>query len=244
MASPRLSPSSHEAVAEAIRRWIALGTYAPGERLPSERELAEQFAVGRMTVRRAVGELAAAGLAATPRARRGAPTGRPPTSVVRDATLEELLTAVRDSFEFRLAIEPAAAALAAERRGAGDADELRELVGRRSGSFGDYRALDSRFHLAVARAARNPLLLDAVTSSRTHFFGWADVIRRHTAWSDLDPAEQDFGAHHRDVAEAVASGQVAEARELMTQHLLAGEEQYLSLVRAHGSPGAGQDSAR
>src|SRR4051812_20427510 len=109
MAAPRLHPSSHQAVAEAIRRWIALGTYAPGERLPSERELAEQFAVGRMTVRRAIGELATEGLVATTRGRAGGTTVQPATSVLRDVTLEDLLAAVRDSFEFRLAVEPAAA---------------------------------------------------------------------------------------------------------------------------------------
>jgi GntR family transcriptional repressor for pyruvate dehydrogenase complex len=235
MAAPRLHPSSHQAVAEAIRRWIALGTYAPGERLPSERELAEQFAVGRMTVRRAIGELASEGLVTTTRGRAGGTTVQPPTSVLHDVTLEDLLAAVRDSFEFRLAVEPAAAELAAERGGPADGRELEELVARGPQSFGEYRALDSRFHLAVARSSGNPLLFDAVTSSRTHFFGWADVIRRHTSWAELDPAERDFGAHHRAVAEAVAAGRAGDARRLMTEHLLAGEEQYLGLVRAYGS---------
>lgn len=240
MPTTRLHPSSHEAVAEAIRRWIALGTYAPGERLPSERELAEQFAVGRMTVRRAIGELARAGLVTTTRGRAGGTTVRPPTSLVRDVKLDDLLTAVRDSFEFRLAVEPAAAELAAERRSSADGRELLVLVARGPESFGEYRALDSRFHLAVARASGNPLLLDAVTSSRTHFFGWADVIRRHTDWAGLTPEERDFGAHHRAVADAVAGGHGADARRLMTEHLLAGEEQYLSLVRAYGSSGGGR----
>lgn len=231
------TPSSHETLADAIRGWIALGTYAPGERLPSERQLAEQFAVGRVTVRRAIGLLAGEGLVATARGRSGGSTVLPPSAGSREVAVEELLVVVRDSFEFRLAVEPACAALAAERGTPEDGQALLELVEGSAASFGEYRALDSRFHVAIARATGNELLVDAVSSSRTHFFGWADVIRRHTDWAELDAAERDFGAHHRAVAEAVAGRRADAARELMVEHLLAGEAQYQALVRGFGPPG-------
>lgn len=231
MGSPRPNQTSHKAVADAVRRWIVLSTFAPGERLPSERDIAERFSVGRMTVRRAIRDLAAEGLVRTARGRNGGTTVQAPSEMLPDVTLDDLVSTVRISFEFRLAVEPAAAELAAQRATAVERAELRRLVAEQPKSFGEYRTLDSKFHLTVARSSGNSLLLEAVVNSRAHFFGWADAIRRHVGWADLDPGERDFGAHHRTMASAVAAGRPTAARRSMAQHLRTGEEQYHRLVR-------------
>src|SRR3954452_21058009 len=64
-------PKAHEYVAEQIRRHIALRLIAPGESLPSERELAAMFGVGRPTIQLAVKDLAADRLVESRRGRRG-----------------------------------------------------------------------------------------------------------------------------------------------------------------------------
>ena len=55
---PLLSPSSSMLVADSLRRIIALGGLSPGERLPSERQLAETLRVGRDSIRTAMRTLA------------------------------------------------------------------------------------------------------------------------------------------------------------------------------------------
>lgn len=52
----------YQQLANTLRRWIADGTYRPGDRLPSEAALCEQFGVSRITVRAALDQLVAAGL--------------------------------------------------------------------------------------------------------------------------------------------------------------------------------------
>src|SRR5919206_578180 len=109
--------ATHVAVADAIRRWIALGMFEPGDRLPTERELAARLAVGRMTVRHALRLLAGEGLVGTQRGRSGG------TYILDDGDrplrsgelTAQFLADVRDNFDFRLGVEPMAARLAAER---------------------------------------------------------------------------------------------------------------------------------
>jgi DNA-binding GntR family transcriptional regulator len=131
MPTSQSSEPLHRQVARLILDKIAVGTWAPGERLPSERTLAEQLSVSRVTVRRALQELSdvklissAAGrgsfvtsgpLAEPPNALMGftelalargfAPTARVLSQVVRPATLEESeafgVVPGREMFELR-----------------------------------------------------------------------------------------------------------------------------------------------
>jgi GntR family transcriptional regulator len=64
MASSRQStPPLHRTISAQIRAWIAAGKYQPGDRLPSEAQLMTQFAVSRITIRRALANLVQQGLA-------------------------------------------------------------------------------------------------------------------------------------------------------------------------------------
>src|ERR1700710_2235002 len=63
--------NAFESTVEHLATAIRLGVFAEGERLPSERELAERLKVGRATLRRAIGALRQAGLVDTRRGRTG-----------------------------------------------------------------------------------------------------------------------------------------------------------------------------
>lgn len=210
---------AHRLVADALRRTIALGVYVPGDRIPSERELAARLGVARVTLRAAIRVLNAEGLLETSRGRLGG-------SVVADgparAGIEGLAHGyvgdVREAYEFRLVNEPVAARLAAER--ASD-EQRRRLVEIAALPFDDpatYRALDSRFHLALAAAAGNRPLLDAVARVRAQFFGWAGAVW-DPAWEEFRADADASAAQHRAIAAAVAAGDGAAAAEAMRAHL-------------------------
>src|SRR5204863_982354 len=101
---------AHEYVAEQIRRHIALRLVAPGEALPSERELAAMFGVGRPTVQLALKELAADRLVATRRGRRGGTFVSEPAEdpVVLDELVSRTLARreeLEEMLDYRQAVE-------------------------------------------------------------------------------------------------------------------------------------------
>jgi GntR family transcriptional repressor for pyruvate dehydrogenase complex len=221
---------SHVALADVLRRRIALGVHVPGDRLPSERELAEHLGVGRTTVRAAIRLLADEGLLATSRGRSG---GTVVLEKARPAGVEltrEFIRDVRDNFDFRLAVEPLAARLAAERAEPMHRWAIRGLAEGEAPSLGTFRALDSRFHLAIAEASGNQLVLDAVRDSRAAFFQWADAAWERIDWDALPSGERDFARSHRPIAEAIAAGDGAAAAAAMTEHLVEGRAMYTDVL--------------
>lgn len=152
-----------DAVIERLERQIALGAFAPGDRLPTETELTDSFGVSRTTIREAVGALSHAGLVDV---RQGdgtyvaeAPPGRESLDVrLRRAT-------ALDVYEVRRPLEVEAAKLAAERRSAADIRRLRSLLAERdrlrdAGDTARAVDVDVEFHGTVATASRNAVLAD------------------------------------------------------------------------------------
>src|SRR4051812_15905705 len=107
---------THEIVADALRRRIALGGYAPGEVLPTERELAATLGIGRGALRTALRRLAAGGLVSTRPGRAGGTRvlepGRPGGDAARhlEAVRE---SALDDVVDVRSVLEPLSARRAA-----------------------------------------------------------------------------------------------------------------------------------
>lgn len=204
--APVRSPSSATLVADSLRRLIALGGLSPGERLPSERQLAETLHVGRDSIRAAMRALSNEALVETRLGRRGGTfvTDHP---VQRQRLSAEILASHREitaSYEFRRTVEPAAARLAAQRA---DPEEIRHIVAiadESAWSVRSWRAVDSRFHMAVAEASGNPFFVDAIHRTRTAFFGWYDAIYSRVPWDTLPIQDRDIGYFHRPIAEAIA----------------------------------------
>jgi DNA-binding FadR family transcriptional regulator len=157
---------AHEVVTERLRHAIHIGTYLPGDKLPPERTLAQQLGVSRMTVREAIRVLRAEGYVSS---RRGSAGGITVLDQDDDVTrLRQVLVSrmdeLDDNFDFRVAVEGAAARLAAQRRTKHDLARLREAYaeleqGRETARF---RAADNVFHLAIADAAKNRLMRQAI----------------------------------------------------------------------------------
>ena len=163
----------HGSIARKLGVAIVSGRIKPGKTLDNEIDSSERMAVSRTAYREAVRILAAKGLVAS-RPKRG--TQVCPRSVWHLLD-PEVLSWVFEShprqdfvvglFELRLIIEPAAAALAAERRSAEDLARMRDALQRmeRHGlADADGQSADREFHDAILAATRNPALL-ALSSS-------------------------------------------------------------------------------
>ena len=228
---------SHVLVADVLRRRIALGGFVSGERLPAERALAETLGIGRMTLRRAIQTLAEEGLVSTTRGRSGGTfvTGRSPVPAAQRRRIAAAQRARLDqSRECRLAVEPAAAGLCAERAGARERRGLERLLAAEAGSLESYHRLDSEFHLAVAAGSHNELLAESIERVRADFFLIANALWVNVDWARTRGRDELAGRLFRDdhapIAEAIGARDGDAARARMAEHLVATGEQFRTLL--------------
>lgn len=217
-----------------IRRLVELiesGTLAPGEKLPGERDLSEQLQVSRGTVREAVQFVQALGLLEI---RHGAGT------FVRSSTAPQDLQAewrewtvrhadrVHDLLEVRTALEPFAAELAAARIDDEQLSAMAEALGEMEAAVerSDTTALvqaDVAFHHALCVAAGNAALLDLADAMGQQ------LLRERGAVFGLPNRPARSLVEHREIYEAVRSGDGGRARESVIAHLTSVERDIASV---------------
>ncbi len=206
-------------VFERMHRAIKSGAYKPDERLPTEHELAAEFEVSRPVIREALRRLREQGLIYS---RRGA------GSFVRAMGLREPLgfgqlenvADLLSCYEFRLTLEPAAAAAAASRHDDKTLSAIRqalELLRDATNRQSHREDADYQFHLAIARAANNSYFSTAMEALKDHIsagmkFHGISVKREASGLSRV------FGEHEA-IAAAIAAGDGPAARQLMQVHL-------------------------
>jgi len=162
-----LAMSSHNRIAAILGTEILKGIHRAGEKLSSEPELNRRFRVSRTVMREVMKTLAAKGFVAS-KTRVGTRVRDPVHWNFFDADVLEwrVRMGLDDAFmrsltEIRRALEPAAAALAAERRSSEDLAQLRRHVSemaRTDQTRKSFAASDLAFHLAVGVASGNPLI--------------------------------------------------------------------------------------
>jgi GntR family transcriptional repressor for pyruvate dehydrogenase complex len=211
-----------EQVVRLLEARIGAGSLPPGARLPTERELCAEFSVSRAVVREAIARLRGDGYVET---RQGAGAFVP----VRPGRLTFRLAApgsagaedLRLVMELRLAVEVAAAELAARRRTPAAVAAMREALAAMAEAIArttDGSEADDRFHGAIAAATGNPYLRQLVELLR-HRFG---ATRRPT-WS---PEGHRTGQprvaqrEHERLFAAIRAGDGAGARRAAARHLV------------------------
>lgn len=225
--SPVDVPPAYAAVVDRLRRAVALGLVLPGERLPSERTLAETFAVSRVTVREALRVLQGEGLIVT---KRGGAGGAVVAS--RQVSIEQIHQELRLArpqldhlFEFRIAVETMSARLAAERHEETQMGRLREsqqaLLSSRD--VGEFRRADSGFHLTLADASRNEMLRRAIEDARASMFNSFDVL----PFRFLRETTADG---HAAVIAACQARDPAAAAAAMTDHLQQAHDEVIHIL--------------
>lgn len=226
--------SPHSLIARIVP-FIRERRFEPGERIPSERALAERFQVSRSVVREALATLEAMRVI-----ERRPQSGIFLREVAREGSLDAVVLEmdlgipmsrieVKSLCEFRSILEVQAAALAADRRMDADVaalDAILETTRRRISSQESTAEEDSRFHLAVFAAAKNQYLERAA-----HSFYLASRQRRERYFQGSQNRNRSL-AQHAKIRDAIARRDCAGAREAMSEHLGGVERFWLSTLSA------------
>jgi DNA-binding FadR family transcriptional regulator len=195
---------------------IRLGVIAPGQSLPSERELAARLQVSRDTVREAIKSLAEAGYLVSRRGRYGGTfladelpiPGADGAPAITRAELD-------DALRLREILEVGAARMAATRTLAAEERELlwSRMADVRGADPADYRRLDSRLHLAIAELVGSPSLVPLVAENRMRVNRLLDripLLSRNIAHSDQQ---------HEAIVIAILAGDAEGAEAAMRAHM-------------------------
>ncbi|MEZ4500124.1 MAG: FadR/GntR family transcriptional regulator [Thermomicrobiales bacterium] len=224
MTSLTHAPVSREAVAEYLERKIVTGRYAAGERLPSERLLAEELRVSRPIVREALRILVERNLVEVLPAR-GAfvRDSRAIDGAIRLDSIYRLgQSTPRHLVEARTMLECTAAALAAVRSTDDDlaALEAAAISCEQAQSVIDQAKSDLAFHLAVARAARNPVI---ETMFRSISVLTIELMIR--SLSDRAVTDESL-PYHTEILTAIRARDPEAARQAMEGHLAVASRHY------------------
>jgi Cof subfamily protein (haloacid dehalogenase superfamily) len=240
----RVTPS--HVVDEVVGQLTAMiddGSLKPGDRLPSERRLAEEFGVGRPAIREALRELRAQGAVVTGRGRQGtcvasargdssaadrgpsldpgadgaalsvAEIGSSALQTPHSSDRPAAVGSVKELLELRVAVETQAVALAVRRGSSSEVKVIAEALPA-------YETLDDdqdrRFHSAIAAASHNPLLEKAVNElvSRLH----AQASPGLSVFYE-QPHRAAIGGQHAAILAAIRNGDEEGAKRAMARHL-------------------------
>ena len=205
---------------------IVSGRIGVGEAFPSSEEIVTRYGVSRTVARETVQALAMLGMVNIQHGKR-TEVCPPEDWDILSATVQEALRRegkaeplLHDLYEFRLLIEPQAAAWMAEHGAAEDVRQLVELVDRMEtlvdadASVDEVMETDRGFHNLVARASENRVLAAVSRDIR-------EVIGTLWGFSSLDrAAEEQVAAQHRRIAEAVVARDGRAAAAAMHEHLV------------------------
>jgi DNA-binding FadR family transcriptional regulator len=213
---PVRSGNSLEDTVARLMQTIRLGVVAPGQALPSERELALRFSVSRDTVREAIRELADAGYLASRRGRYGGTFVSDPLPVPTAGSVPSLSAVeLDDILGLRDILEVGAARAAAAR--SLDATERATLWARlgevAASTTTDYRRLDSRLHLTIAEIVGVPSLVTLLADNRSRINELLDsfpLLARNIEHSNRQ---------HQAIVMAILAGDGQGAAEAMREHL-------------------------
>jgi DNA-binding FadR family transcriptional regulator len=216
-------------IAAQLKRAIEAGSYGDGDQLPPERQLAQTFRAARSTVRRALDQLERAGLVS-----RKLGSGTFVTFAGRtdrpDGALSDLVSPLQ-LIEARFAVEPYTTRLAVLNATRRDLDDMGAVLARAEAAAEDkdtFSKWDAEFHLLIATASRNPLLVEV--------YRQINAVRLHAQWDSmkekiLSPdVIRVYNEQHRGIHRAIDQRDAQLAQALITAHL---EQARDDLLRAN-----------
>lgn len=208
---------------------IRLGRLLPGERLPAERRLCQEFGVARTTIREAVKQLESLGVVERRNNNRLHVVDH--LGVV-EVPLEGAKKTVRELFETRRVIEIAMTELATFHATASQrkmVDQLSEQF-RPGMDLGQFRDLDHRFHASVAAACGNPLLAELYGRVLQALFtspAFASLLYAEVNREEVSKIIERSAYGHREIAVAVTDGDPIRAAAAADDHLREVEERMI-----------------
>lgn len=206
-----------ESVTKQLISLILSGAFAPGEKLPSQKELANKFGVGRTCIREAMQGLALMKLIEI-RAGSGAfvATSQISRNLDADALLGSIeKAALHELFEARAMMEIDMAGLAAERADEEEIEKIEGILRDMQASKSDVDKsfkLNRVFHLAIANAAKNTILEKVLDSTLNLMSHSRREITANPVFSELD-----INSHQR-IFEAIRDRDAQRAKRAMQRH--------------------------
>ena len=199
-------------LATALARRITLGNWEPGDRLPTEMQLSEEFKVSRPVVREALSRLKTDGYV-TSHQGKGVFVADGPGLLAFRIDMHATPEAPGQVLEMRIMVEQACAALAAERRTTKDLNAMKSALQAMSTAYA-CGALgieaDMRFHEAIATATQNPVL--------GHFMKFVgrrlreELRRARLAVEDYQGRMGQLNIEHEEILDAIENRDPVKAR--------------------------------
>jgi GntR family transcriptional regulator, transcriptional repressor for pyruvate dehydrogenase complex len=209
----------YEQIVQQVEDSILKGQLKPGDQLPAERDLAQRFGVSRTAVREAVKTLREKGLVEAYSGRGTFVTNGTSQAIRQSLDLMIRINKQEGSAnlaELRLVLEPEIAGLAAPRIEEQLLSTMREAVAVMDRNLHDpdaYVEADLDFHLALAEAAGNPLILSLLDSI-------VGLLREQRCRIfDVEGGPERGQFHHKRILAAIEQRDPEAAREAMRAHL-------------------------
>ena len=229
-------------IVKALTDLIMKRVWKPGDLIPSEKELAIRFQVGRSTIREAVKSLVVLGVLEA-RAGEGSFVREPTSELLSGGFRWGLLLSegnLDDFVDVRVLIEVECARRAA-------ANRTDDLVSQLDATIEDMRSepmdhgafmdSDTRFHLGIAHAARNPIFETVGSTIQSIVRIW------YPKTYYIPETKGRTIAEHRAIADGVASGDMDAAGEAMRAHLVAAGKRLRTLLPSREARGSGAAEA-
>jgi DNA-binding FadR family transcriptional regulator len=227
---PIAAPRLYHRIAEELERLIDSGAFAPGERLPSERELARSLAVSRSSLREALGALELKRRIAIKVGSGAYVTAAKPRGPPLPAGGSEM--SPFDVLRTRRIVEAEAAALAARHATPAQLRAMAQAFGRLAVDMRGNRMqspADRDFHLCIAAASGNTAIARVIELLWDE--GGQPLAARIEALFVTRSRKRDNVGEHRAILDAIRGKDPAAARRAMRTHLLNAERQRMTLLR-------------
>lgn len=232
MFAPARQDKTTDIIVERIRTAILDGKLQPGDRLPCEKELGEQFQVSRQTMREALRALEHLGLITL---RKGSGGGAFITAVDQQVAVQGLanylyfqnLTTAHLS-ELRRLLEPHAARCAAEHMSPADRQHLEEInrqtrLAITRGDLDQVTRCEIAFHSLIAAQTKNPILRLMLDFSEKLLSDFKKLLKPDQGFTE------SVLLAHESISRAIAAGDGSTAASEMLDHVVAVENSLVSL---------------
>ncbi|MEH7444069.1 FadR/GntR family transcriptional regulator [Bacillus sp. JJ1122] len=215
---------TYQVIVDKITEFFFAGNLKPGEKLPSERELAGQFKVSRTSIREALRTMELNGLIEIRQGGgsyiKASENFQSQKEEITAAIIKAETHLVYEMLELRRAIEVESAFLAAKRATSQDLEKLRSALEKMALSAQNTElglTADVDFHIAIVEATHNSIFIDLIQTLSEHMKDTIRATRRHRF---TDPERhEDTMEEHKEIYLAIASGNADRAKELMEEHI-------------------------
>jgi GntR family transcriptional repressor for pyruvate dehydrogenase complex len=221
---PVARASLSDNIVDQILGLISRGVLKPRDQIPSEKQLCQQFGVGRTSVREALRSLSIMGILRS-QAGEGTFVAEDGSKYVEKSLQWSLLLtrkAIDDLIETRMTLESQTTFLAAQRASEADLQEMAEAIAGMARSIRQpeaYLEFDLLFHMAIARASQNSILSQLLGMIRGYLQTWIQQILTVPTSREAELRARKSVTEHRAILAALKRRSAEEARKAIIEHL-------------------------